>query len=132
MALATPRLLITHGSEEALSGSELFARLAHKIVHHGVPVSLEDLLLETAKVLSPWVEQQVRKGIEKFREATDASKPPSKQEFVDDFGVTSMARLWGAWAGASRSKSAGRAPLRACCTPASTSSSSTGRALRTW
>merc|ERR1719329_378007 len=41
-----------------------------------------------------WIRKQVEKGIRKFEEATDPSKPLSKEEFVDDLAATSMARLW--------------------------------------
>merc|ERR1719182_28823 len=41
-----------------------------------------------------WYEDKVRQGIAKFEEATDPTKPLSKEEFVDDLAATSMARLW--------------------------------------
>ena len=44
--------------------------------------------------MSGWIQQQVQKGIAKFEEATDPSQPLSKEEFVDDLAMTSMARLW--------------------------------------
>jgi hypothetical protein len=37
---------------------------------------------------------QVRKGVSKFHEATDPAGALSKEEFVDDLAMTSMARLW--------------------------------------
>merc|ERR1719478_1988305 len=44
--------------------------------------------------MSSWIQTQVAKGVSKFEEATDGSRPLSKEEFVDDLAVTSMARLW--------------------------------------
>merc|ERR1712224_902402 len=41
-----------------------------------------------------FVTEQVRKGIAKFEEVMDTSRPLSKEEFVDDLAMTSMARLW--------------------------------------
>ena len=42
----------------------------------------------------PWVRAQVRKGLDKYLEATDPSAPLFHEEFVDDLAMTSMARLW--------------------------------------
>merc|ERR1711988_937886 len=36
----------------------------------------------------------VKKGIAKFEEVLDKSRPLGKEEFVDDLAMTSMARLW--------------------------------------
>merc|ERR1719221_814467 len=41
-----------------------------------------------------FVTEQAAKGIRKFEEATDPTRPLSKEEFVDDLAMTSMARLW--------------------------------------
>merc|ERR1719199_2383846 len=44
--------------------------------------------------MSPWIQQQLKKGVAKYEEATDPSRPLSREEFVDDLAMTSMARLW--------------------------------------
>lgn len=44
--------------------------------------------------MGKWYVDKVQQGINKFEEATDPSKPLSKEEFVDDLAATSMARLW--------------------------------------
>merc|ERR1711988_1650429 len=44
--------------------------------------------------MSGWFQEQVRKGIAKFEEATDPDRPLGKEEFCDDLAMTSMARLW--------------------------------------
>merc|ERR1712003_152984 len=38
--------------------------------------------------------EQVRKGLAKYEEVMDPTKPLGKEEFVDDLAMTSMARLW--------------------------------------
>ena len=48
----------------------------------------------TAAQMSTWIQSQVKKGVTKFEEATDTKSALSKEEFVDDLAVTSMARLW--------------------------------------
>merc|ERR1712039_588730 len=44
--------------------------------------------------IAAFVESQCQKGRAKFEEATDPKTELSKQEFVDDLAMTSMARLW--------------------------------------
>merc|ERR1711953_729432 len=44
--------------------------------------------------MGKWYQDKVKQGIDKFKEATDPTKPLSKEEFVDDLASTSMARLW--------------------------------------
>merc|ERR1719160_1295494 len=44
--------------------------------------------------MSGWIQQQAQKGIAKVDEATDPAQPLSKEDFVDDLAMTSMARLW--------------------------------------
>merc|ERR1712227_525738 len=44
--------------------------------------------------MGQWYVDKVRQGIQKFEEAADPSRPLSKEEFVDDLAMTSMARLW--------------------------------------
>merc|ERR1712224_644937 len=47
-----------------------------------------------AKTMGKWYVDKAKQGIAKFEEATDPTKPLSKEEFVDDLASTSMARLW--------------------------------------
>merc|ERR1719247_2513238 len=49
---------------------------------------------QVAKGMSGWVQKQVKKGIDKYEEAIDSSRPLGKEDFVDDLAMTSMARLW--------------------------------------
>jgi len=91
-ALAARKMMFTHRSEEALSGGEFFTRVAWKVAVDGLqPRAAIDA---TAAQMGGWIEQQVRKGIAKYEEATDTSRPLAAEEFVDDLAITSMARLW--------------------------------------
>lgn len=90
-ANAARALMFTHRSEEALSGGEFFTRVAWKVADGLDPRSAID---ETAKHMGGWIQKQVAKGIRKFEEATDPMRPLSKEEYVDDLAMTSMARLW--------------------------------------
>lgn len=75
-----------------MSGGEFFTRVAWKVVHENV--SPKEAMDAVALKSSSWIQTQVQKGIKKYLEATDPSKPLFKEEFVDDLAMTSMARLW--------------------------------------
>ena len=92
LAAAARKFMFTHRSEEALSGGEFFARVAYQVAREGK--SPREAIDTVAAKMSGWIQQQVRKGVVKFEEATDPSQPLSKEEFVDDLAMTSMARLW--------------------------------------
>ena len=92
LAVAARKFMFTHRNEEALSGGEFFARVAFKVARKGM--TPREAIDAVAASMSGWIQQQVRKGIAKFEEATDPSQPLSKEEFVDDLAMTSMARLW--------------------------------------
>lgn len=91
-AKAARTLMFTHRSEEALSGGEFFTRVAWKVAVDAM--SPREAIDATAAQMGGWIQSQVTKGIRKFDEATDPSTPLSKEEFVDDYAMTSMARLW--------------------------------------
>merc|ERR1712199_44688 len=55
---------------------------------------LEAAIRDVAKGMSRFIQKQVKKGITKYEEAVDPSRPLGKEEFVDDLAMTSMARLW--------------------------------------
>ena len=63
-----------------------------KVAHAGM--TPRDAIEATGKQMSSWIQQQVQKGIKKYEEAVDATRPLGKEEFVDDLAMTSMARLW--------------------------------------
>merc|ERR550525_2224991 len=41
-----------------------------------------------------FIQTKVKQALDKVEEATNPDKPLSKEEFVDDLALTSMARLW--------------------------------------
>merc|ERR1740121_1825807 len=47
-----------------------------------------------ASMSSSFVKNKVKQALDKVDEATDPARPLSKEEFVDDLAITSMARLW--------------------------------------
>merc|ERR1712190_311042 len=53
-----------------------------------------EAIKDVAKTSGKFVQQKVKQGLAKFKEATDETTPLSKEEFVDDLALTSMARLW--------------------------------------
>jgi len=89
---AARTVMFTHRNSEALGGGEFFARVAHKIIHDGMKP--REAIEAAAKTMGKWYVDKANQGIAKFEEATDPSKPLSKEEFVDDLASTSMARLW--------------------------------------
>ena len=91
-AAAARATSFTHQHEEALVGSEFFTRVAWKVAVDGQRPRAA--IEATAAQMSGWIQSQVRKGVAKFEEATDTKSPLSREEFVDDLAVTSMARLW--------------------------------------
>lgn len=89
---AARTMMFTHRNPEALGGGEFFGRVAFRIIHGGLKP--RQAIEEVAAEMSSWFSQKAKQGIAKFEEATDPTKPLSKEEFVDDLAMTSMARLW--------------------------------------
>jgi len=89
---AARKMMFTHASTEALVGGEFFARVTHKIIHKDM--TPRAAIEASAKEMSGWIQKQVKKGIDKYEEAVDTSRPLGKEEFCDDLAITSMARLW--------------------------------------
>lgn len=93
-AAAARATSFTHRHEEALAGSEFFVRVAWKVAIDGLRP--REAIKATADQMSSWIQAQVAKGVAKFEEATDGSRPLSKEEFVDDLAVCGGGRLRGA------------------------------------
>jgi ADP-ribosylglycohydrolase len=92
-AKASQKTMFTHRNTEALLGGEFFTRAAYKIIHENLtPREAFEKVRDQMK--NRFVTEQVRKGIAKYEEAVDATRPLGKEEFVDDLAMTSMARLW--------------------------------------
>jgi len=89
---AAKKSMFTHAETTAQEGAEYFARLTFRVLHGA---ELEDAAKAVASDMdSSFITEKVNQAIAKVKEATDPSQPLSKEEFVDDLAVTSMARLW--------------------------------------
>jgi len=84
--------MFTHKETTAHDGNEFFTRVTYRIIHKGL--TPRDAIEEVAKESSPFVQQKVQQALAKVAEALDPGSGLSKEEFVDDKAVTSMARLW--------------------------------------
>eukprot|EP00930_Biecheleria_cincta_P018329 TRINITY_DN14317_c0_g1_i1.p1 TRINITY_DN14317_c0_g1~~TRINITY_DN14317_c0_g1_i1.p1 ORF type:complete len:548 (+),score=92.15 TRINITY_DN14317_c0_g1_i1:32-1675(+) len=92
VAHAARTMMFTHREETALDGGEFFARVAFRIIHG--PMSPLDAIKAVASESSPFIQEKVSQALAKVAEASDPSSSLSKEEFVDDLALTSMARLW--------------------------------------
>merc|ERR1719440_193747 len=76
MVAAARTMMFTHQERTAHAGNEFFARVAFRVSRDS------------------FVKTKVKQALDKVAEATDPSRSLSKEEFVDDLALTSMARLW--------------------------------------
>ncbi|HEX5710268.1 MAG TPA: ADP-ribosylglycohydrolase family protein, partial [Sulfuricurvum sp.] len=83
--------MFTHRNSEALGGGEFFARVTHRVIN-GIHPS--DAIEAVAVQMGGFFETKAAQAIAKFKEATDENSSLSKEPFVDDLALTSMARLW--------------------------------------
>lgn len=85
--------MFTHRETSAHHGNEFFARVTYRIIHHGLsPIkAIRKVAKESS---SKFIKQKVRQALAKAKEAMDPDKPLSREEYVDDLALTSMARLW--------------------------------------
>merc|ERR1711907_520010 len=81
----------THAEQTARDGVEFFARLTFRVMHGE---DLETAVRDVSKRSSRFIQTKVQQAMDKVAEATDPKKSLSKEEFVDDLALTSMARLW--------------------------------------
>jgi len=92
VAHAARTMMFTHRETTALDGGEFFARVAFRIIHKAL--TPREAIEQVAQTSSAFIKTKVQQAINKFEEATDPARPLSKEEFVDDLALTSMARLW--------------------------------------
>merc|ERR1719329_736843 len=92
VAHAARTMMFTHREGTALDGGEFFSRVAFRIMHG--PMTPRDAIDAVASESSPFIRDKVKQALDKVAEATDPSSSLSKEEFVDDLALTSMARLW--------------------------------------
>jgi len=89
---ASKTAMFTHRETTAQQGGEFFARVTFRVIHKGM--TPKDAIIDVAKTSSTFIKGKVKQALEKAKEATDPSSPLSKEEYVDDLALTSMARLW--------------------------------------
>jgi len=89
---AARTMMFTHRETTALDGGEFFARVAFRIIHNGLPP--RQAIEAVASMSSSFIKQKVKQALDKVAEATDPSRPLSKEPYADDLALTSMARLW--------------------------------------
>jgi len=81
----------THAESTARAGCVFFAKVTWRVLHG---MELEEAVQDVAKESDSFIQKKVKQAIEKVKEATDPNSPLSKEAFVDDLALTSMARLW--------------------------------------
>jgi len=91
IALIARKSMFTHKNEEALSGAEFFARVTYQVINGKTPLNA---IQDVAKTMNEFIQQKVSQAILKTNEALDKNSSLSKEKFVDDLALTSMARLW--------------------------------------
>jgi len=89
---AAHKSMFTHRETTAHDGAEFFARVTWRVIHRNL--TPEEAIDAVAKESSSFIRKKVAQAKEKVSEATDRMSALSKEEFVDDLALTSMARLW--------------------------------------
>lgn len=89
---AARTMMFTHQERTAHLGNEFFARVAFRVSRGAEPrAAIEAVAAESN---DEFVRSKVKQALDKVDEATDPNSALSKEEFVDDLALTSMARLW--------------------------------------
>ncbi len=89
---AAKKTMFTHKERTAHLGNEFFARVVYRIIHKQITPT--QAIKEVASESDLWIQKKVKQALDKVEEATDPNNELSKEEFVDDLALTSMARLW--------------------------------------
>lgn len=85
--------MFTHREQTAHEGTEFFARVTFRVIHGGLsPLEAIEQVAKESK--SAFIRHKVAQALAKVAEATDPAESLSREEFVDDLALTSMARLW--------------------------------------
>lgn len=87
------KTMFTHRETTARLGNEFFARMTFQIIHNQQDPK-EAIHAVAEDMNNTWIRQKVNQAVDKVAEATDPSSDLSKEDFVDDLALTSMARLW--------------------------------------
>jgi ADP-ribosylglycohydrolase len=84
---------ISHKSQDPLAAAEFLSRTLYQMIFLNTDLQ-SALEIAAQKTRSPQIQKWLHDAIAKVQEATDPNSPLSKEEFVDDIAITSMARLW--------------------------------------
>ena len=90
---AARKTMFTHRERTAILGNDFFARVTYRIIHNK-HITPKQAIQEVAKESDAWIQHKVKQALDKVQEASDSNNELSKEEFVDDLALTSMARLW--------------------------------------
>jgi ADP-ribosylglycohydrolase len=85
------RSMFTHKDVHALGGAEFFARVTHRVING---ISPSDAIQMVGVDMGGFFSEKVSQAIAKVKEATNENSALYREQFADDFAITSMARLW--------------------------------------
>merc|ERR1711871_330112 len=92
---AARKAMFTHRETSAHQGNEFFTRVAYRLIHSSTKLSPREAVQQVAaESKSAFIKEKVRQALNKVDEALDPGSDLSKEKFVDDKAITSMARLW--------------------------------------
>jgi ADP-ribosylglycohydrolase len=91
---ASRTAMFTHRERTALDGGAFFTRVTHRVIWEGMKPREAIEAVAALPSSSAFVKRKVQQALDKVQEATDPTKALSKDEYVDDKALTSMARLW--------------------------------------
>lgn len=89
---AAKKTMFTHREQTSLLANEYFAKVTYRIIHKRITPT--QAIKEVANESDTWIQNKVKQALDKVKESTDTNNELSKEEFVDDLALTSMARLW--------------------------------------
>ncbi len=85
---------LTNHHQEPVLAAAFWARVAFRVVR-GDPRSYQAIMQEVVDIMNnEFLRTKLQQAVDKVAEATDPKKPLSKEKYVDDLALTSMARLW--------------------------------------
>ena len=85
--------MFTHRESTALMGNEFFARVVYRILHRAM-TPLEAIEAVALKMNQPFISEKVIQAFQMLEEAMNPETDLSKDDFVDDIAVNSMASMW--------------------------------------
>lgn len=90
---AKSTVFLSHKNRDPVKAAEFLARSLHRIIFKSMP--LEDALNSAAATMNDeFISRKLKEAKEKVDEAANRESPLSKEPFVDDLALTSLARLW--------------------------------------